>query len=155
MYSKKVKDVAERIGEFYLHKNNGDYSKTAKEIVEINFTKLEVTEDDVVIITTSRPGLLIGKKGENIVGLQLFLSKDTKIVEEMEPLNDLIIPYPPEYEDYDHYNYEEDPFYPDDKDPYEQMLDDSGNNHSHLDYGSLDPSTDISEIDIESTKENE
>lgn len=96
-----IRMFAQRIGEFYLAKNDGDYEKCADELALLHITDLAVT-DDFVIITTGRPGLLIGNRGENISRLEACLEKQIKIVEDQWLLFDLMRPENPEqFWDYD------------------------------------------------------
>lgn len=91
------KEVAARIGNFYLRKNNGDYAASQKEIEQLRISKVEVTVDgNCVIITTARPGLVIGRRGQNIDALTDALRMKVRIVEEADPLDSYLIPQPPE-----------------------------------------------------------
>jgi hypothetical protein len=99
MLSNEVIEVAKSIGEFYLQKNNHDYEKTSKEILKLRITKLELIEDKV-IITTCRPGMLIGKKCENVEALSVHLGKNIKIIEAIDDITDWIIPHEPDPYDY-------------------------------------------------------
>ena len=100
MFSKEVIEVAQRIGQFYLEKNHGDYEKTKVEILSLLITSVEVTEGKV-IIKTSRPGLLIGKRGINIDNISTFLDKKIHVLEERENIVDCITPRPePVYDMY-------------------------------------------------------
>lgn len=94
-------EAAANIGQFYLRKNNGDYEKTADEIMRLCITDVSVAED-VVTVTTKRPGLLIGMRGERVGQLEDFLNQKIKIVETEGSAVDYLIPEPPwEYtEDY-------------------------------------------------------
>ena len=56
-------------------------------------------------ITTSRPGLLIGKRGSNIEELSDWLKKKVKIIEAKDDLNNYLIPYPPEDDESPYDNY--------------------------------------------------
>lgn len=107
MLSKEVRDAAESIGQFYLERNQNDYKKTEREILGLEISKLEVTED-CVTITTSRPGLLIGKRGETVSNLEKFLNRKVNIVEDRDPLSSWLIPYPLQYEDYCNFSQSED-----------------------------------------------
>ena len=89
----EVREVAQMIGTFYLSKNNGDYEAAEKEIDRLRIAKIEVA-DGVVFILSARPGILIGKRGENIGALQEHLGKKIKIFEEKDSLRDYLITYP-------------------------------------------------------------
>jgi len=95
MLSEEVKDIASKIGHYYLQKLNGDYALAEKEITDTRFTKIEVTTDNTLSITAGRPGLLIGKKGTNIDALSKYLRMEIKIIEEMDDLHVWLIPEPP------------------------------------------------------------
>lgn len=92
MLDNKTHEIAVSIGNFYLKKNDDDYKKTEEDILNLRIVKLEV-RDEVVIITTSRPGLLIGKRGENIDLLSKHLGMKLKIIEDQDNLIDCMIPY--------------------------------------------------------------
>lgn len=102
MLEPEVKDVAQRIGQFYLAKHNNDYDATATELLRLQITQLTI-EDDVVTITTARPGLLIGKRGQNVEALENHLNAKVKIKEELNSLFDWIMPVKEEDWDDDDY----------------------------------------------------
>jgi hypothetical protein len=88
---KKTREVCEKIGQFYLQKHSGNYDKAAIEITKLGITGVLVSHNKI-IIQLYRPGLLIGKKGENIENLQAFLGVSLHIEEESLPKwDDLII----------------------------------------------------------------
>jgi ribosomal protein S3 len=91
MLDQKVRDVAKKIGNFYLLKNNGDYAKTEEEINSLQISKIEVT-DDTVAITTNRPGLLIGRRGTNVDMLTEALKMKIKIIEEEDAIINWLVP---------------------------------------------------------------
>ena len=92
MLSDQVKDIASKIGAFYLRKNNGDYTATEKEIVDLRIMKIEVAVNKAVVITIGRPGLLIGKRGTNVDALSKFLQTEIKIIEDMDNLHSWLVP---------------------------------------------------------------
>lgn len=94
---KKAIEAAQAIGLFYLEKNKGNYAKTSDEITTLQFTDVSV-DDEVVVITTKRPGLLIGKRGENVDKLQNYLGRKIRIIETAPNAVDFVVPYP-EYEE--------------------------------------------------------
>lgn len=96
--SEEVKDVAEKIGLFYLKKNNGNFSAAEDEIINLQIVEIEVNESEI-IITASRVGLLIGRRGENLDALVAHLQKKVKLREEENCLLRHLIPEPP-YENY-------------------------------------------------------
>lgn len=93
MLSDEVREVASQIGQFYLQKNDYDYAATEKEITSLRVTTLEIKEGKVVI-TLARPGLIIGRKGENIGNLAKFLNRKIHIVEDQDPLYYWLVPSP-------------------------------------------------------------
>lgn len=93
MISEQVQEIARQIGKFYLTKNNGDYKKASDEILKLQITKLEVLDDGRVCITTNRPGLLIGKRGENIDNVCRHLGMKIHVIEEMDHIYNYLIPY--------------------------------------------------------------
>jgi transcription antitermination factor NusA-like protein len=103
MLSEEVKNVARKIGQFYLEKNNQNYELTEKDIDNLRISKIEIV-DDKIAITTAAPGRLIGMRGKNILLLQEYLGQKVKIIEEMDPLFVYLIPQEPD-QDYD-YDYE-------------------------------------------------
>lgn len=98
--SDDMKDVAKKIGQFYLKKNEGDYKKTAEELLHLCISKIEVENppifaaeaSKVVRITTARPGLLIGKRGLVVEALQEHLNMEVRVIEESHSLLDLMTP---------------------------------------------------------------
>lgn len=86
-----IREVAKNIGTFYLQKNNGDYEKTEMELLHLLISKIEMKGSDVVI-TTARPGLLIGKRGTNIDALTKHLKSEVRIIEDMDCVSDSLIP---------------------------------------------------------------
>jgi ribosomal protein S3 len=100
----KNREVARLISEFYLEKNVHSnikkmYDEARQEILSLCITNVNIKQDTVTI-TISRPGLLIGRRGENIDNLQYFLSRELgrkisiNIIE--ETVIQCLIPY---YED--------------------------------------------------------
>ena len=69
--------VAREIGYFYEKKHN-DQKEALSEIRMVDITNIEVNED-VVTISTTRPGILIGKRGSNIEALQKHLKEKLEI----------------------------------------------------------------------------
>lgn len=106
MLSEQIKNIAEEIGYFYLLKNNNDYSATADELIALRLNKIEV-KNDMVFLETSRPGLIIGKRGENFKQLEDYLKETISfstlyVVESKDDLLYYLIPQEqePEPEDY-------------------------------------------------------
>lgn len=101
MINPKIKEICESIGQFYLQKNDGDYIATRHEIKEVDFTKVEWNEDEgKITLEVDRPGLIIGKRGENLYQLVKHLETDVAakyvcIEEARDNLNDYIIPHAP------------------------------------------------------------
>jgi hypothetical protein len=119
---------------------------------DADITHIEVYDESqtvsVVAITTTRPGMLIGKRGTNFDALEKFLGVKIKIYEERDPLLSWLIPYednpldfPPyrpfELSDrYDDLGDNEDPFYIPGEDPEdirERFEDDFGKTQDDLD----------------------
>ncbi len=99
MLSEQVQNIAREIGLFYLEKNGGDFKKTEEEIGILQISKIEIGNPDrIVIITTGRPGVLIGKRGQNIEALEKHLSRKIHIIEDMDSIYDYLVPR--EEEDY-------------------------------------------------------
>lgn len=84
------KDIARAIGYFYFERENKDEGEAIEAIKNLQIHKIEYT-DGVVIITLSRPGLLIGKKGENITSLVEYLKKEFKDMKEIRIKEDNIL----------------------------------------------------------------
>lgn len=93
--NKRTKEIVESLGKFYLEKNNNNYGKTCEEICKIGFTKITVLgyrEDAFVIFYVRRPGIFIGKCGENVDALRKHLGMQIKIAEDDEfTLEDAIL----------------------------------------------------------------
>jgi predicted metal-dependent RNase len=75
----KTYEVSVQIGFFYFEKAEGEdtrakIDKAYKEIESLGITRIEV-ENDTATIYLSRPGLIIGRKGENIQKLLEFIQK--------------------------------------------------------------------------------
>lgn len=101
--NRRLKEVCEAIGAFYLYKNSGNYEKTAEGIQSLGIQNI-IVADKIVIIFTSRPGRLIGKKGRDITDLEDYLRRSNLKIKsisivEVNDINDLIIP-----EEEDHLN---------------------------------------------------
>jgi len=90
MFTDAQKELAAEIGAFYLEKNQGDYVATEKEISALHITNVE-TKDGKAYISTGRPGLLIGKRGQNIDLLSKWLKKPVHIIE-VESLLPYLVP---------------------------------------------------------------
>ena len=90
--SDKQREIAAMIGEFYRRKNNGDFLACQKELESLRITDIELGYDDAIVIHTSRPGVLIGKRGTNIDALIKFLGVEVRIVESDNWL-DYLVPY--------------------------------------------------------------
>ena len=98
-----LQNLAQTIGAFYLEKNAGDYKEATDEIIQLGVTKLDF-HGSKVSISLTRPGLLIGRRGENIDKLKEYLSKQLKQKINIAIIEDVItgwlIPYEP-YSDAD------------------------------------------------------
>lgn len=76
--STETRRVAETIAQYFLEKNNKDYPKAKEEIERVKFTDIDALAGKtyVVVVTTSRPGVLIDPYGKNIDSLVKFLEKE-------------------------------------------------------------------------------
>jgi ribosomal protein S3 len=92
MIPEPVREIARKIGQFYLEKNNKDYEATAKEIDALRISEIRFETPDAVTIVTGRPGLLVGRRGMTIDALTKFLQIKIRIVEDRDPLWCHIIP---------------------------------------------------------------
>jgi hypothetical protein len=93
MTDPKLHEVATKLGQFYLNKNGGDYAKATDEIYRLHIKSIVIAEDDAVIITAGRLGLLIGKRGTNIDAISKFFNgRVFKLIEDTESILDLVIP---------------------------------------------------------------
>lgn len=84
------KDITRVIGYFYFERENENEDVACEAIRDLQIHKIEYT-DGVVIITLSRPGFLIGKKGENIIRLTEYLKKEFKDMKEIKIIEDNIL----------------------------------------------------------------
>ena len=98
MLYQAIRDIAVKIGQFYLQKHNGDYEAAEKELVNTRITKIDIVVN-TVHITAAHVGLLIGKRGQNIDNLSKFLETEVKIYEDTDNLYDYLIPHK-EYDNY-------------------------------------------------------
>lgn len=95
-----IREVAETIGKYYLEKNDNDYALACEEVIKLHISNLRFN-GELLEITTARPGLLIGKRAANIDNLSRFLDLHIKVIEDENPLIDLLLPREPdEYEVY-------------------------------------------------------
>jgi len=103
----KIRKVASLIRDFYLDKNKdiNDMDKTYKhaqeEIIMVGFTNIDI-KSNKIIITLRRPGIFIGRKGENINAFKEYLNKNIKFCKNPEidikedMIFDFIYPYLPD-----------------------------------------------------------
>lgn len=117
----KLKSVLDKIGEFYLKKNNGDYEKAEGEVISLRITNVKVCtrfeyavdnhynnpnrflafintnkdklQEEIVVITLARVGAIIGKRGDNIEKLSAHLNTHVLIIEDMHNPTDKILFY--------------------------------------------------------------
>lgn len=92
MLSQQIKEVAHNIGQFYLNKCKFNYDEARKAIEGLHISKVDVV-NNTVQITTARPGILIGARGENIENLTKFLNMKVCLFEDMDPLIEHLIPH--------------------------------------------------------------
>ena len=101
MIPDSVRQVAIRIGLFYLDKNKGDYEAAGRAVDQLRISKIETTESSdspklsCVTIHTARPGLMIGRRASNLDALAKFLECEVKIVEDLDCLYDYLTPRHP------------------------------------------------------------
>lgn len=98
--SADIRAICQKIGEYYLDKCERDFVITADKILALQIQNVEVSED-IVTITTARPGMLIGKRGENLDALEKILGKKIKVVESYFTWTDLITPHQETEKDYE------------------------------------------------------
>ena len=88
----EVQNVAREIGQYFLQRNGQNYAKAAEEIIRLRISKIEVKGEELTIVL-GRPGLLIGRGGQVIRGLEAFLkAKRITVIEDETPLLDALIP---------------------------------------------------------------
>lgn len=87
MLSKK--EACKKIAEFYYNERG---AAASQDILNLCLHDIQV-KDDVVIIYLSRPGLIIGKKAQNIENLQKYLGVNINIIEMDSNVTDLILTY--------------------------------------------------------------
>lgn len=91
MITPEVLELAERIGKYFLVKNDGDLEATAEEIRKLQITDLRIVQQ--LVVTTRRPGLLIGARGAQLERLSIAVGMKVAIEEETQPaIEDAIIP---------------------------------------------------------------
>lgn len=90
-WSNEVREICWQIGVFYLKKFGGCYEEAEKRIVGIGFEDVVLMKDGSVEIYVRRPGLFIGKRGEDVGKLSEHLGRKIKIFEE-NCIEDFIIP---------------------------------------------------------------
>lgn len=92
-FSFDVIEIAQKIGEFFLRKNEFDYSAAENEIwkLRINNISFDYMHTSITI-ETSRPGMLIGRRGEQIEQLSKFLGVKVKITETRQHILDYLVP---------------------------------------------------------------
>ncbi len=87
-------NLAGDIGHFFLLKNERSYHECHKEIDSLHITGLDII-DGKAVITLSRPGLLIGRKGEQIEKLAKHLGMPIYVKETENRVLDYLYPYEP------------------------------------------------------------
>lgn len=84
-YSEKEKEIARKIGYFLYKKHNQDTSEAIIELRLYNITDIMYI-NNIIHILVGRPGMLIGKRGENIEQLGKYLDYEINIVEDKQTL---------------------------------------------------------------------
>ena len=88
---REQKAICSRLSQAFLTICNNDIKGASDLITRIQFTNIQVF-NDLVILTVRRPGLLIGKRGENIETITRVIDKPIKIAEDCnEYFDDAII----------------------------------------------------------------
>ncbi len=102
--SKKITvlvEIAQLIGEYYLDKNlefEDNYLRAREELRALGITQIEFKKGDI-IITLARPGLLIGRHGDNLNALEKFLGlkmKYKKLQVKEDSITCWLYPYVPD-----------------------------------------------------------
>jgi len=107
----KIHQIIYKLQDFYLEKNQDpdvdkQYSKTQEEMLSMGITQLKLRKN-IFTIVLRRPGLLIGRHGDNIDALQKYLLEHVKTVKniklriEEDNITNWLIPYRPEHYDLD------------------------------------------------------
>ena len=93
-----IYELRQKLGKYYLEKNEGDYLKCKKDLYSLRITETKI-EDGRFSIALWRPGILIGPRGQNIEELQKYMGVPVHIVENVgrDPYWD-IIPTDPDEE---------------------------------------------------------
>ena len=94
------KKIIEGIAKFYLNRSqkasnswNEAVIKTTVTIRNLGISNLHVRNDEgktTVVITLERPGLLIGKRGENIDQLSQYLNAAVRILEDVTVFSEIM-----------------------------------------------------------------
>lgn len=88
MLSNEVREMARKIGQLYNYDRN--------ELAKLAITKLEFV-DGKLRITTGRPGVVIGKRGQNVERIAQALGVFITIVEDGDYLLDVMAYDPDRY----------------------------------------------------------
>ncbi len=93
--SKRLMEIGYEINSYYTQKHTVDgvcnYAKAQEDVRNCCITNLELKLGKLVV-HTRRPGLFIGRKGENIEGLSKFLNIPIHIEEVKFSWEDIITP---------------------------------------------------------------
>lgn len=86
------KAIARTIGYFYYDKNLKNEDAAIREINSLGILRIDY-DNRVVVLTLSRPGLFIGKKGQNIMALTKWLKEEfgESVIKEFKIKEDPII----------------------------------------------------------------
>jgi len=79
MQANRARKVGSLIADFYLERHKDkpieeQYEQARQEIVSLGISGL-AWKSNVITVTLSRPGLLIGRHGDNIKALEMFLKE--------------------------------------------------------------------------------
>lgn len=89
--SEEEQDIGRLISNYYWRKNDKDYHATAREIENLRINKIVKTSEKRIRIELARPGLLIGRRGQNLIALEKEIGFEIDIVESFN-WNDILVP---------------------------------------------------------------
>jgi len=72
--------ILRKFAEFYLDKNEGNLEYARDEIRRLGIKGIYLDDNDLVV-TLSKPGLFIGRYGNNIINLENYLKVNLRIIE--------------------------------------------------------------------------
>lgn len=105
MFSQELKDIADKIGRFFLQEYCDDKDKTREFLQQLQIQDIAI-EDGKIAITVSRVGLFIGRRGRNIERLVGFLGRNIIVKEAKECWYDHLTQF--DYDDWEEEQYMKD-----------------------------------------------